>query len=324
MAPAEIPKARKIIEQSSRIFTIGVAGDSGSGKTTFTRAIREIFGADIVSSITLDDYHILDREQRRARRVTPLAPESNDIARLERDFAELKAGHSIMKPVYNHVRGTIDPPVPFTPTKILILEGLHTFFTPKLRECLDIKIFVDPDWAVKRFWKIQRDMEVRGYRRQEIVDELEDRAQDYQRYVAPQMAYADATIHISFSKYGEELGPERNIYHVSLSQSRLPRMVSNVDLPIDLSDLLSLSERGFLLEFSAQEANGSECGVLTFDGEIRYDVFHRLEQLVEEQVEMHPISLFHEREFLTGTEITQLLLAWRIINKRIFMEPEPA
>ena len=53
----QVPNFKEIIACSPVVFTIGVAGDSGSGKTTFTSAIREIFGLDLVSTITLDDYH---------------------------------------------------------------------------------------------------------------------------------------------------------------------------------------------------------------------------------------------------------------------------
>ena len=60
-----IPNFKEIIAHSPVIFTIGVAGDSGSGKTTFTNAIRQIFGPDLVSTITLDDYHRYDREERK-------------------------------------------------------------------------------------------------------------------------------------------------------------------------------------------------------------------------------------------------------------------
>ena len=59
------------------IFTIGVAGDSGSGKTTFTQGVRSIFGSDLVSTITLDDYHRYDREERKELGITALNPAAN-------------------------------------------------------------------------------------------------------------------------------------------------------------------------------------------------------------------------------------------------------
>ena len=116
-----------LIRSSSYTYIIGVAGDSGSGKTTFSNAISDIFGSDLVSSITLDDYHIYDREERTRIGITPLKPEANDLDRLARDVKQLKEGKSIYKPVYSHATGTIEEPVLFHPTKFLILEGLHPF-----------------------------------------------------------------------------------------------------------------------------------------------------------------------------------------------------
>ena len=60
-----IPHFKEIIGRSPLVFVIGVAGDSGSGKTTFTNAIRQIFGPDLVATITLDDYHRYNREERK-------------------------------------------------------------------------------------------------------------------------------------------------------------------------------------------------------------------------------------------------------------------
>ncbi len=310
------------ISSSSLIFTIGVAGDSGSGKTSFTQAIRQIFGEDLVSTITLDDYHRYDREERKRLGVTPLAPEANDLSRLERDLIALKKGNAIRKPVYNHQNGRFDPPVSFKPKKILILEGLHTFFSPVLRELLDFKLFVDPERSVKHEWKIKRDMELRGYREGEVLDELAEREKDFQEYIAPQRHYADAIICISHSKYGKNLGQERNVYQVSLLQSKLQRAIEDIDLPIDLLSLLSMSERNFLLEFQRQKIEDRIWGALTFDGELNHALIRKLEKNVERQTGVHPIDIHRHRSYVVAGELAQLLLAWRIINRRIFISQE--
>ena len=156
------PNFKDTLAASPYIFTLGVAGDSGSGKTTFTEGIRNIFGDDLVSTITLDDYHRLDRKGRRKHGLTALNPEANDLARLQQDLILLKRGVPVEKPVYNHSSGTFDAPVVFHPKKILIFEGLHTLFTPDLRRYFDFSLFVDPKKEVKSDWKIRRDMNMRG------------------------------------------------------------------------------------------------------------------------------------------------------------------
>ena len=212
-----IPNLKETIAASPYIFTIGVSGDSGSGKTTFTRGVRSIFGDDLVSTITLDDYHRYDREERKSLGITALNPVANRIDRLEADLALLKQGMTIEKPVYNHDTGKFDRPVPFSPQKILILEGLHTFFTPALRDNLDFMLFVDPGQEVKYDWKQKRDVASRGYSAAEVKRHIEERKPDYERYIAPQKEYADAIVGIDYSEYSRDLGEARNVYQVTLS-----------------------------------------------------------------------------------------------------------
>lgn len=311
---------KDVIARSPCIFAIGVAGDSGSGKTTFTGAIREIFGEDLVSSFSLDDYHRYDRGERKDFRITPLSPDANRIDCIERDLVSLKRGERIEKPVYNHGTGRFDRPVPFTPKKILILEGLHTLFTPGLRSLLDFTLFVDPDEEVKRSWKVKRDTGDRGYRTDEVEGELAGRAVDYREYIAPQRQFADAVISAGFSRYGRELGGSRNLYQVTLFQTRPEERIRDIELSIDLSHLLSLSDRHFLMEFRLEELDGREMGALTFDGELPYALIRRLEAAVERQTGVHPIRIFEHRSSVTAGEIVQLILAWRIINRRIAIE----
>lgn len=314
-----LPNFKEIIAHSPIVFTIGVAGDSGSGKTTFTNAIRQIFGPTLVSTITLDDYHKYDREERKRRDVTPLHPDANNLTRLEEDITRLKGGLPIEKPVYNHTTGRFDPPVPFSPQKILILEGLHTLYTPRLRELMDFSIFVDPEKEVKYAWKRLRDMERRGYSSTEVTEEIVRREKDYDTYIAPQRCEADAIIRIAHSKYGKEKGPERNVYNISLMQNRMRRTITDIDLNIDLFSLLSFHDRDFLIELSTQFVDCAKMRALTFDGEMNYDTIHKLEKSIEYQTGVHPIAMFEGRETVTPTDIIQLILSWRIIHRRIFI-----
>ena len=308
------------IAKSPYIFTIGVAGDSGSGKTVFTNGIRSIFGEDLVSTITLDDYHSLDRVQRREQGVTPLNPRANRLGRLEKDLCLLKCGDPIEKPVYNHTTGKFDPPVAFRPKKILILEGLHTLFTPSLRRCLDFSLFVDPAQEVKYDWKVRRDTGKRGYSRDAVLREIEDRKADYEKFIAPQKAFADAVIGIDYSEYGHGLGLRRNVYRVSLSQTRMQSTIKNIDLTLDLFSILSLSQRNFTLRFGTSEHDGHRMGKLSMDGELSVHVVRKLERNIEQQTGVHPISLFKRRKYVTAGDVVQLILCWRIIHQRIFVE----
>lgn len=316
------PNFKDTIAESPYIFTLGVAGDSGSGKTTFTEGIRSIFGTDLVSTITLDDYHRLDRDGRRKRGVTALNPEANRVDQIEQDLILLKRGVPVEKPVYNHTTGVFDPPVTFRPKKILILEGLHTLFTPTLRRYLDFSLFVDPVKEVKSDWKIRRDVQIRGYARDAVVREIAEREQDYERWIAPQKEYADAVIGIDYSEYGRHLGEERNVYRITLSQNRMKQSIENIDLSLDLYSILSLLERNFSLKFLTSEQNGRKMGEMIIDGELSEHVVKKLERSIEEQTKVHPISLFKNRRYVTAGDLAQLILCWRIIHRRIFIERE--
>ena len=314
------PNFKDTIAASPYIFTLGVAGDSGSGKTTFTQGVRNIFGKDLVSTITLDDYHSLDRDGRRAQGITALNPKANLLERLEQDLLSLRLGVPVEKPSYNHTTGKFDPPAIFRPKKILILEGLHTLFTPTLRKYLDFTLFVDPEKQVKYDWKILRDVDQRGYSRDAVLQEIAEREPEYERYIAPQKEYADAVIGIDYSRYGQQLGKERNVYKVTLSQNRMKQSIEDIDLSLDLYSILSLSERNFSLEFVTSVQDGHKMGELIIDGELSEHVVKKLERSIEEQTRVHPISIFKDRNYVTAGDLAQLILCWRIIHRRIFME----
>ncbi len=314
------PNFKDTIAASPYIFTIGVAGDSGSGKTTFTQGIRDIFGSNLVATITLDDYHRLDREGRKREGLTALNPEANRIEQLEKDLIMLRQGVPIEKPVYNHGTGTFDPPVIFWPKKILILEGLHTLFTPALRKYLDFTLFVDPAQEVKYDWKLRRDMAGRGYTKEAVLQEITEREPEYEQYILPQKEYADTVIHIGYSKYGKTLGKDRNVYCVTLSQHRMKHTLENIDLSLDLYSILSCSERNFSLEFLTCGQDDRCMGQLIMDGELSTHVVNKLEHSIEEQTRVHPISIFRHRHYVTAGDLAQLILCWRIIHRRIFVE----
>jgi phosphoribulokinase len=316
----QLPNFKDTIAASPYIFTIGVAGDSGSGKTTFTRGVRNIFGEDLVSTITLDDYHSLDRTGRLEAGITPLDPRANRISQLEHDLIQLKRGVPVEKPSYNHATGTFDPPAIFRPKKILILEGLHTLFTETLRKYLDFTLFVNPDPEVKYDWKIQRDMNKRGYTREQVMKEIAEREPEYERYIAPQQEFADAVIGIGYSRYGRDAGRKRNVYRVALVQNRMHQSLGNIDLSLDLYSILSLSERNFALEFETGRKGGQRMGMMIMDGELSEHVVRKLEQNIERQTRVSPISIFKRRQYVTAGDLAQLILCWRIIHKRIFME----
>jgi phosphoribulokinase len=96
--------------------------------------------------------------------------------------------------------------------------------------------------------------------------------------------------------------------------------IENIDLSLDLYSILSLSERNFSLKFLTSEHNGHKMGEMIMDGELSEHVVKKLERSIEQQTQVHPISIFQDRNYITAGDLAQLILCWRIIHRRIFIE----
>jgi len=122
-------KMRDRLKQLRSPIIVGVSGDSGSGKTTFSNGIRRLIGNDLVSTICTDGYHKEDREQRKLSGRLPLDPDANHLDLLAAHLSDLKQKKTISVPIYNHGTGAFDPPEVFVPTPIVVVEGLHVLYS---------------------------------------------------------------------------------------------------------------------------------------------------------------------------------------------------
>nr|WP_321508521.1 hypothetical protein [uncultured Methanoregula sp.] len=150
--------------------------------------------------------------------------------------------------------------------------------------------------------------------------EISRREPDYLKFIDPQKEFADAVIGIGYSRYGAALGEERNVYRITLVQNRMKQTIENIDLSLDLYSILSLSERNFSLQFETSIQGRQRMGQLIIDGELSEHVVKKLERSIEQQTRVRPISLFKNRHYVTAGDLAQLILCWRIIHRRIFME----
>ena len=124
---------------------IGIAGGTGSGKTTLTRHLKEHFGED-VTVIGHDSYYKrqVGKSYEERAKVNYDHPSAFDTELLIEHLRELKAGHPVECPVYSYKdHNRTDETVTIYPTKVIIVEGILIFQNPTLREMFDIKIFVD-------------------------------------------------------------------------------------------------------------------------------------------------------------------------------------
>jgi phosphoribulokinase len=182
--------------QLDRVVLIGVAGDSGCGKSTFLRRLTDLFGEEFMTVICLDDYHSLDRKQRKEQGVTALNPKANNFDLMYEQIKALKNGQAIDKPIYNHETGEIDPPERVEPNRVIVIEGLHPLYDERMRSLIDFGVYLDISDQVKINWKIQRDMAERGHRYEDVIAAINARRPDFTAYIEPQKEFADVVIQI--------------------------------------------------------------------------------------------------------------------------------
>ncbi|ADU63545.1 MAG: phosphoribulokinase [Pseudodesulfovibrio sp.] len=177
--------------QRNRPILLGIVGDSAAGKTTISAGIEKILGPDRVTNICSDDYHKFNRVQRAEKNISALHPDCNYIDIMQHNFYQLRRGEAILKPVYNHHTGDFDPPVYIEPKEFVIVEGLLGFYTKKMRDAFDVKIYLDPDEELRVDWKFKRDTVKRGYTRDQVQASLDKRIDVSTNYIRPQRKFAD-------------------------------------------------------------------------------------------------------------------------------------
>lgn len=185
-------------------FSIGIAGDSGSGKTCMLEMIKSILGNKNILEIEGDGDHKWERGEREWLNYTHLDPKANYLYRQARDIQMLKAGKSVFRVEYDHGSGKFSTPQKYIPKRYIVVCGLHSLYLPQMRRQMDLTIFMDTDEQLRRYWKIRRDIAARGYDSSRIEQQIEARQKDAQKYILPQKQYADLTIKYTAPMLGED------------------------------------------------------------------------------------------------------------------------
>ena len=176
---------------------IGVAGGSGSGKTTIAEAVVSRLD-DRVSLIQHDAYynHSPELTYEKRTRVNYDHPDSLETSLLVKHLAELRAGEPITRPIYdfaNHLRS--DEVVRIDPAPVIIIEGILVLAEPELRSELDLKIFVDTDSDLRLARRVERDIEERGRTVDSVITQYFATVRPmHLEFVEPSKRYADLII----------------------------------------------------------------------------------------------------------------------------------
>ncbi len=179
------------------ILVIGIAGGTGSGKTTLMKNIINRFG-DVVTVLSHDNYYYRQDELSYEERCKinydePAALETDLMAR---HLDLLRHGHEIDCPVYDFTtHNRSDETLRIVPKSVIIVEGILIFENEELRNLMDIKIFVDTDADVRLCRRIKRDVTKRGRTLESVLNQYQQTVKPmHERYVEPSKKYADIVV----------------------------------------------------------------------------------------------------------------------------------
>lgn len=176
---------------------VGIAGGTGSGKTTITKKLMQRFGGD-VSVIYHDNYykahHNMSYEER--AKLNYDHPDSFDTDLLIQAVKDLKAGRSVTCPVYDYtIHDRSDQVIVVKPAKVVIVEGILIFQSRELCQQMDIKIYVDTDADVRILRRIVRDVRDRGRSLDSVVNQYLSTVKPmHEQFVEPSKRNADIII----------------------------------------------------------------------------------------------------------------------------------
>jgi phosphoribulokinase len=262
---------------ATRPIMIAVGGDSGTGKSTLCRGLDRIFGADRISNVCLDDYHALDRAQRKAVNLTALDPRANNFAAMEEDMWTLREGGTIQKPIYDHHDGKIKGPETIVPKDIVVVQGLFPLYTRALRGLFDVAVWLDPETELKVAWKIQRDVTQRGYTEEQVRAEIEKRQPDIRAHITPQGVHADLTVRFSRPSTWSTNPDNAHLTAQIRKGGRFPAL--------DYSEFASTSTH--LRQIESVNAVGHPQTIIELDGQIGDEVAEAVQDKIWAHMDTH-------------------------------------
>jgi len=179
-------------------FILGVAGGSGSGKTTVARSILETVGQEKIAFIEQDSYYrdVDWRSEAELLHHNFDHPSALDNDLMASHLFALKAGHAVEVPIYDFVRHRRTARTRrVEPQRVVLVEGILIFVEPSLRNLLDFKIFVDTDADIRLIRRLGRDMSERGRSVQDVLRQyLETVRPMHLDFVEPSKRWADVII----------------------------------------------------------------------------------------------------------------------------------
>jgi len=202
------------------MLIIGIAGGTGSGKTTVVQQIVEELPEDEVCVISQDSYYkdTSDMSYEERVRINFDHPQAIDFDLLVTHLKDLRKGNSIEQPVYSFVEhNRTGDTVTTYPKKVIIVEGILILTHPEIREMFDVKLFVHADSDERLIRRLKRDMAERGRDLNEVLNRYQSNLKPmHQQFIEPTKEFADIIIPTNkYNKVAVKL--IRSIIHQKLS-----------------------------------------------------------------------------------------------------------
>ena len=181
------------------VYIIGIAGGSGSGKTTFAKKVLGHIGTDNATLISMDSYYLHELPESLN---TPEGkpnfdhPQAFDWKLLNKHIAALKSGEPVEIPLYDFTSSSraVETQT-LLPNKVILFEGIFTLFDREITKMLDIKCFLHVDSDIRFTRRLHRDVNERGRSLESVIDQYYQTVRPmYQKYLDPQKQFADFTV----------------------------------------------------------------------------------------------------------------------------------
>ncbi len=177
---------------------IGIAGGTGSGKTTVVKKIAEALPPHYVVVVPLDSYYndTSDMTEEERHAINFDHPDAFDWKLLIKQVNELRNGHAVEQPTYSYIQcNRLKETLHVEPRPVIIIEGIMTLLNKKLRDMMDLKIFVDTDSDERLIRNIQRDVIERGRTVDMVISRYLDVLKPmHEQFIEPTKKYADLII----------------------------------------------------------------------------------------------------------------------------------
>lgn len=178
------------------VFVVGIAGGSGSGKTTFADKVVDRLRLQEITVLHMDSYYLKDQlPDNYTKRGHPNFdhPNSFDWPLLREHLATLKTGAPIESPVYDFKTSSrTERTVTVKPSKVILFEGIFSLYDPKIRDMLEIMCFLHVEADIRFTRRLHRDVQERGRSLESVIEQYYETVRPmYQKYLEPQRQYAD-------------------------------------------------------------------------------------------------------------------------------------